>query len=210
MLQIKSFALNQVQENTYIIHNGKNALLIDPGMYFKNEFLMIEDFITNNNLTVSDILCTHGHFDHVFGLSWAVDKYKIIPKINELDLVLIQNASLAASKWGIEFTNNYLGKFDYINEETTINFNESIVSIMHIPGHSPGSVGFYFEKEQFIVSGDVLFRNGFGRTDLPFCNEVDLLSSIKNKLFALPDETVVYAGHGQPTTIGEEKSRYKL
>jgi glyoxylase-like metal-dependent hydrolase (beta-lactamase superfamily II) len=109
-----------------------------------------------------------------------------------------------------DFKEVYNGEFIAIDENSTIILDNEIFTILHIPGHSPGSVGFYNATNKFIVNGDVLFKNGYGRTDLPFCNETDLFNSIKNKLFALPSETIVYTGHGEPTTIGEEKSRYNL
>ena len=210
MLQVKAFAVNHVQENTFIIHNTKNAILIDPGMYFEKEFLEVENYITTNQLTIKEIVCTHCHFDHVFALKWAVEKFNIIPKFHEADLQLLQIASIAAKKWNIDFKEVYSGEFIAIDEHSTITLDNETFTILHIPGHSPGSVGFYNATNKFIVNGDVLFKNGYGRTDLPFCNEADLFNSIKNKLFALPSETIVYTGHGEPTTIGEEKSRYNL
>lgn len=210
MLQVKTFAVNHVQENTFIVHNQKNAILIDPGMYFKNEFEEVENYIKTNQLTVKEIVCTHCHFDHVFALKWAVEQYNITPKFHMADLQLLQIAPLSAKKWNIDFKDNYTGEFIAIDESCTIALDDEIFNILHIPGHSPGSIGFYNAKNNFIVNGDVLFKNSYGRTDLPFCNEDDLFNSIKNKLFALPSNTIVYTGHGEPTTIGAEKSRYNL
>jgi hydroxyacylglutathione hydrolase len=210
MLRVKAFAVNHVQENTFIVHNTKNAILIDPGMYFENEFAEVENYLSTNNLTIVEIVCTHCHFDHVFALKWAVEKFNILPKFHEADFQLLQYASLAANKWNIEFKENYTGKFIAIDETSTLTLNDETFTILHIPGHSPGSIGFYNANNNFIVNGDVLFKNGYGRTDLPFCNEDDLFASIKNKLFTLPSNTIVYTGHGEPTTIGEEKARYNL
>lgn len=210
MLTVKAFAVNHVQENTFIVHNQKNAILIDPGMYFKNEYEELENYLNANDLTVKIIACTHCHFDHVFALKWASEKFNVIPKFHKDDLPLLQIADIAAKKWNIDFSEKYLGDFEAIDEQSNLQLDDEVFTILHIPGHSPGSVGFYNEKNKFIINGDVLFKNGYGRTDLPFCNEADLFASIKNKLFALPNETVVYTGHGESTTIGQEKSRYNL
>jgi glyoxylase-like metal-dependent hydrolase (beta-lactamase superfamily II) len=206
MLKIRQFTFNPVQENTYVVYNDKGACaIIDPGCYFDYEYKELTDFIDKNNLSPKCLLNTHCHLDHVFGNKQIAEHYKLDLQFHPLEKKLFDYAPTSGEMWGLPFK-NYEGNIIYIKEGDAIKLDEDELSILLTPGHSPGSVCFYSDADGFIVSGDVLFRAGIGRTDLPGGNYETLISSIRKKLFALPDNVKVYSGHGPVTTIGEEKT----
>ncbi|HRP90883.1 MAG TPA: MBL fold metallo-hydrolase [Edaphocola sp.] len=204
MLQIKSFTFNPFQENTYIIYNeNKNCWIIDPGMYSEEEHNIFNKYISDNNLKPIQIINTHGHIDHIFGVNAVKEKYNIPFGLHKEDEPIIKNASFSASLFGLQFREKIEIDF-YINEENKILDNDSI-QISHVPGHSPGSVSLFYPKREWLIGGDVLFQGSIGRTDLPGGDFDTLINSIKKKLFILPNETIVYSGHGPATTIAMEK-----
>jgi hydroxyacylglutathione hydrolase len=204
MLKIRQFTFNPVQENTYVVFNDEGACaIIDPGCYFDYEYKELIDFIDTNNLQPKCLLNTHCHLDHVFGNRQIGAKYSLALQMHPLEKKLFDYAPASGEMWGLPFK-NYEGEIIYINEGDTIPLGNESLSILLTPGHSPGSICFYSESSKFIVSGDVLFRSGIGRTDLPGGNFDTLIASIRTKLFTLPRDVVVYSGHGPETTIGEE------
>lgn len=206
MLQVKSFVFGPVSENTYVLFNeNKQAIIVDPGCYSGNEEKQLLQFINDNQLSVQQLLLTHCHFDHVFGLKKVCETYNLKPQMHAAEEIVLHYASTAAQKWQIPFTNWYTGEFLAIDENNTIKLGNNELAILHTPGHSPGSLSFYSKADNFVISGDVLFLNSVGRTDLPLCNHEDLIKSINTKLYTLPSETKVYCGHGPATTIGYEK-----
>lgn len=206
MLKIRQFTFNPVQENTYVVFNDEGACaIIDPGCYFDYEYKELTDFIDTNNLLPKCLLNTHCHLDHVFGNRQIAEKYNLILQMHPLEKKLFDYAPASGEMWGLPFK-NYEGDIIYINEGDAITLGNESLEILLTPGHSPGSICFYSEPSKFIVSGDVLFRSGIGRTDLPGGNFDTLIESIRKKLFTLPDDVVVYSGHGPETTIGDEKN----
>jgi hydroxyacylglutathione hydrolase len=205
MLKIQQFTFNPVQENTYVIFNEKGACaIIDPGCYFDNEYKELTDFIDKNNLVPKCLLNTHCHLDHVFGNKRIAELYQLHLQIHPNEKKLLDYAPTSGEIWGLPFE-NYEGPVIYFNEGEKIDLEGDELDILLTPGHSPGSVSFYSREAKFVVSGDVLFSSGIGRTDLPGGDFDTLMDSIRKKLFALPDSVVVYCGHGPETTIGEEK-----
>jgi glyoxylase-like metal-dependent hydrolase (beta-lactamase superfamily II) len=205
MLKIQQFTFNPVQENTYVIFNEKGACaIIDPGCYFDNEYKELTDFILSNNLAPKCLLNTHCHLDHVFGNKRIAELYKLQLQMHPNEKKLFDYAPASGEMWGLPFE-NYEGPVVYFNEGDQIRLDGDVLEILLTPGHSPGSVSFYNKEGKFVIAGDVLFRSGIGRTDLPGGNFDTLISSIRNKLFTLPDDVTVYSGHGPETTIGEEK-----
>ena len=205
MLKIQQFTFNPVQENTYVIFNEKGACaIIDPGCYFDNEYKELTDFILSDNLAPKCLLNTHCHLDHVFGNKRIAELYKLQLQIHPNEKKLFDYAPASGEMWGLPFE-NYEGPVVYFNEGDQIRLDGDVLEILLTPGHSPGSVSFYNKEGKFVIAGDVLFRSGIGRTDLPGGNFDTLISSIRNKLFTLPDDVTVYSGHGPETTIGEEK-----
>lgn len=205
MIQIKVFAFSPIQENTYVLYNErKNAIIIDPGCYFTAEEETLKAFIDDKKLKVVKLINTHCHLDHVFGDKWVCKTYDLKPIIHKDEEQMLQLAPIAAERWGLPF-DNYKGDVIFIEEGETIFLDEDELFVIATPGHSPGHICLYCKKQNFLIGGDVLFFESIGRTDLPMCNHEDLIRNIKEKLFALPDETVVYSGHGRSTTISHEK-----
>ncbi len=205
MLQIQSFTFSPIQENTYILFNEfKECIIIDPGCYFDAEKETLKSFIKLKELTPVMLLNTHCHLDHVFGNKMVADTYNLILQLHEKEKAVLAFAPTSGLMYDMPF-DNYAGDFILLKEGDTILLGEDELEIIEAPGHSPGSICFYCRKQNFIIGGDVLFYRSIGRTDLPGGNHQTLLHHIKNKLFKLPDETVVYSGHGNTTLIGEEK-----
>ena len=205
MLQIKVFTFNPVEENTYIIYNEFNeCIIIDPGCYDDSEKLELQSFIKDNRLDPKFLLNTHCHLDHVFGNKFIAEEYKLTLHAHILEKAVLEMAPTSGLMFNLPF-DNYNAEIIYLAEGDFITLGEDKLEIIFVPGHSPGSVCFYCEKQHFIIGGDVLFKGSIGRTDLPGGNHEGLLKNVREKLFTLPDDVIVYPGHGPATTIGEEK-----
>lgn len=204
MLNVAFFTFNAFQENTYILSNEhKQCWIIDPGMYDKRETELVISYITDNQLIPQGIINTHTHIDHIFGVQALIDKYNISFGTHELENEVLRMAAGSAVVFGFEFRN--VPKPSHHISEGKIMLGDDSITVFHTPGHSPGSISFYYPKGEWVISGDVLFSGSIGRTDLPGGNFDTLIKSIRENLFTLPDETVVLSGHGPETTIGEEK-----
>lgn len=205
MLHIKVFTFNPMEENTYVLYNElKECIIIDPGCYDQSEKLELESFIKDNRLHPKLLLNTHCHLDHVFGNKFIAEEFKLTLKTHLLEKGVLEMAPTSGLMFNLPF-DNYRGEIIYLEEGEVIQLGEDKLSTIFAAGHSPGSICFYCEKQHFIIGGDVLFQNSIGRTDLPGGSHVDLLKNIREKLFSLPDNVIVYPGHGPKTTIGEEK-----
>jgi glyoxylase-like metal-dependent hydrolase (beta-lactamase superfamily II) len=205
MLTVKSFVFSPVAENTYILFNdNKECCLIDPGCYSYQERKELKDFITDYSLAPKYLLNTHCHLDHVFGNNFVFENYGTVLHIHEKEKPVLQYAPLSGINWGLPF-DSYKSELVYLKERDIIRLGNDELKVLFAPGHSPGHICFYCAKQNFIVSGDVLFRLSIGRTDLPGADHKTLIDSIRTNLFTLPDEVIVYCGHGEPTTIGFEK-----
>ncbi len=205
MFYIKSFTFSPIRENTYVLYNDdKNCIIIDPGCYFDVEKNELSQFINTQKLVPKMLLNTHCHLDHVFGNKFVSEKYQLIPAIHELEKEMLVYAPVSGLMYEMPFE-NYEGELNFLKEGDSINIGDDELKVLFTPGHSKGSVSFYCAKQDFLISGDVLFFRSIGRTDLPGGNHETLIKSIREQLFILPDNTVVYSGHGQQTNIGEEK-----
>jgi glyoxylase-like metal-dependent hydrolase (beta-lactamase superfamily II) len=204
MFQIKAFTFNPVQENTYILYNeDRECIIIDPGCYFDAEKEELKSFINAHKLQPKFLLNTHCHLDHVFGNKFIAEEYKLTLNAHSLEKEILEMAPASGLMFNLPF-DNYQGDVIYLAEGDVISLGDDQLQVIHAPGHSPGSICFYCEKQHFIIGGDVLFQNSIGRTDLPYGNHQDLLKSIKEKIFMLPQNVKVYPGHGPETTIGAE------
>lgn len=205
MLKLKSFVFSPIQENTYLLFNEFNdCMIIDPGCYFPEEQDELKDFITQSALKPRMLLNTHCHLDHVFGNKFVAETYGLTLHLHEKEKPLLDYAPTSGLMYNMPF-DNYKGEYMYLKEGDMIKLGEDELKVIEAPGHSPGHICFYCAKQHFIISGDVLFNRSIGRTDLPGGNHQALLKNIREKLFVLPDETVVYSGHGDETNIGDEK-----
>jgi len=195
-MNVHTLPLGPLQTNCYIIYKNNAALIIDPG----NEAHKVIDFIAEESLTPKAILLTHAHYDHIGAVGELRKHYNIDVYLHE-----------AEAKWLSDPPYNSAGLFPHTDEpehllvEGQLSIGDFTFSVLHTPGHSPGSVSFIFHDEKKIFSGDVLFRFGVGRTDLFQSSPQDLVYSLREKLYKLPDDFTVYPGHGTTTTIGDEK-----
>ncbi|MGE5356477.1 MAG: MBL fold metallo-hydrolase [Deltaproteobacteria bacterium] len=204
-MKIKTFVFNPFQENTYIIYDETGeCCIIDPGCNSTNEEKKLTNFIEVNNLTLKYILLTHGHIDHILGLDFIAGMYSMNPFIHPDDLFLIHSGTAIANMYGLDFI-PYSGSTIDIKDRDTIRFGNSKLTAIHCPGHSPGGVCFYSADFKILISGDVLFHTSIGRTDLPGGDYATLINSIQSNLMILPDDTNVYPGHSEFTTIGFER-----
>ncbi len=205
MLKIKAFVFSPIQENTYLLYNEfKDCMIIDPGCYFPEEKDELAAVITQSELTPRMLLNTHCHLDHVFGNKFIAETYGLTLQLHEKEKTLLDYAPTSGLMYDMPF-DNYAGKLIFLKEGDIVKLGEDSLKVIEAPGHSPGHICFYCAEQNFIISGDVLFNRSIGRTDLPGGNHQALLKNIREKLFVLPDETIVYSGHGPVTTIGEEK-----
>ena len=205
MLQVKSFEFSPIQENTYIVYNEfNNCIIIDPGCYFDEEKETLVNFIDKMKLVPKMLLNTHCHLDHVFGNKFVAEKYGLHLRIHKGEQKVLEFAPASGLMYNMPF-DNYTGEIDFIEEDEIIKLDEDELKVLFTPGHSPASLSFYDEKDGFVISGDALFRQSIGRTDLPGGDYELLIASIKAQLLSLPPATKVYSGHGPVTSIGEEK-----
>ena len=205
MLTVQPFTFNPVQENTYVVYNEKGqCCIIDPGCYFASEETELSGFIEKMDLKPVVLLNTHCHFDHIFGNHFIHRKYGLELHLHPEEEKVLAFGPASSQMWQLSFV-NYDGPLHFIHEGDNIRIGEDILEVLFTPGHSPGSVSFYNQEAGFVISGDVLFEGSIGRTDLPGGNIDVLERSIRTKLYTLPDEVIVYSGHGAETTIGKEK-----
>lgn len=207
MIKLHKFIFNPFQENTYVVWDDETSetIIIDPGCSTKNEEIELENLIEKNNLNVKYLLNTHCHIDHVLGNKFIKDKYNIDYYAPELDLPLLENVTEQAKMFGLNIPPSPLPD-KFITEDLILNIGSTLMSFIFTPGHTPGEYCVLFDKENICISGDVLFLEGIGRTDLWGGDYDTLLSSIRQKLFILDDEVTVLPGHGDKTTIANEKN----
>lgn len=206
MLTVKTFEFNPVQENTYVLSDEKDACcILDPGCYFGHERTALQEYIEQQGLSPRLLLNTHCHLDHVFGNRFVSETWDLPLHLHEKERDVLAWAPDTGLRWGMPFE-NYRGEFVFLTPGRSIALGDNELSILFLPGHSAGSVGFYSAEQGFLIGGDVLFRGGIGRTDLPGGDHGTLLRSIREQLWPLPDDTIVYPGHGEPTTVGWERA----
>lgn len=206
MIEVKSFTFNPFQENTFLLINEKKeCFIIDPGCYFTNERNTLTDAITSGGLVPVQLLNTHCHLDHIFGNKLVYQHYGLKPRIHPWEQVVLDRSPQAGQMYNVPFDPSPNPAAEYLKDNELLFWGNDELKVILAPGHSPGSVCFYCEKQQFLIGGDVLFRESIGRSDLPGGNYETLERSIRERLYVLPDEVVVYPGHGPQTTIGHEK-----
>jgi glyoxylase-like metal-dependent hydrolase (beta-lactamase superfamily II) len=205
MIQIQSFVFNPFSENTYILYDEtKEGIIIDPGCQTYAEREILKSFLLEKEIKLVHLLNTHCHIDHVFGNYYFQKNYGLQLNIHKEDVPVLASCEQVAAMYDIKPFEP--SKADiFLEENDKITFGNSELNVLHTPGHAPGHLTFVSENQNFIISGDVLFRESIGRTDFPLCNHQHLLESIQKKLFALDNNCVVYSGHGISTTIGYEK-----
>lgn len=205
MISIKSFVFGPFQENTYLLFDEtKECVIIDPGCYDNRECSILAGFIKDNDLKPVKLINTHCHLDHVFGNGYVADTYHLKLEINKQETPVLDSYFMSAKLYGLNASPSPQPSA-FLNEGDIIKFGNSTLELLNTPGHSPGSITLYNRKQKFMIGGDVLFYGSIGRSDLPGGDSETLISSIKNKLFPLGDDYIVYCGHGPSTTIGFER-----
>jgi len=206
MVKIKKFVFNPFGENTFVVWDDltMECAVIDPGCSDEFEENALSEFIRGNDLLPKYLINTHSHIDHILGCRFVKEKYDPEYLVPENDLILLRNAFSQADIFNLRFKEPPEPD-NFISEKLTISLGGSPVEFLFTPGHTPGEFCLYFPNEKFCITGDVLFRDGIGRTDLWGGNFNTLINSIKEKLLILDDNVIIYPGHGEESTIGREK-----
>lgn len=205
MVTIYPFVFNPFSENTYVIFDQSNeCIIIDPGNHNSSEDQLLSKYISQNHLNPVRVVCTHCHIDHVYGLDYIYREYGLLPEYHELEIPLIQALPSIAQMYDTTVAQPPACQH-FIAAGDTIQFGLTEFQVLLTPGHSPGSISLYCPEEKFCMSGDVLFNGSIGRTDLPGGSYKILIQSIENHLMTLPDDTIIYSGHGEATSIGFER-----
>lgn len=206
MIHVKRFEFNYFSVNTYLLYDKTGeAVLIDCGCMNQREEEELSGFIEENKLTIKRLLCTHLHLDHVFGNAYAAKTYGVEPEAHKADTELLPSAEVQAKSFGLTMKGKSNYSIRYITVGESIRFGESTLTTLHVPGHSPGSLVFYSAESNLVITGDTLFAGSIGRSDLWGGNPDVLVAAIRDKLLNLPEDTVIYPGHGPESSIREEK-----
>ena len=202
MLNVRAYPLGYIQTNCYVVSNSeKHCLIVDPGG--DGDKLIGE--LKKLNMKPVAILLTHAHFDHIGAVDQVRDAYEIPVYIHTAEKKWLMDPAKNGSGKYAEIPSIVVKEADVlIQQESKLDIGSFSCQVFHTPGHSPGSVTFYFKDDEFALVGDTLFQNSVGRTDLPGGNEAELLKSIHSKLLSLPETTIIYPGHGAATTIEDE------
>ncbi|MCF6269251.1 MAG: MBL fold metallo-hydrolase [Melioribacteraceae bacterium] len=206
-MKIEKFIFSPFQENTYVVwdEDTNETIIIDPSCLTENEDMELKTFINANNLNVKYLFNTHGHLDHIFGNAFVMNTFNPIHYTPEMDMPLFEMAQEQAAGFGLSMQSS--PKPDkYFDESIPLFIGEKKIQFLFTPGHTPGEFCINIPTEKICFTGDVLFRESIGRTDLWKGNLTTLINSIKTKLFTLPDETIIYPGHGEQSTINYEKA----
>lgn len=206
-MKIHSFTFNGFQENTYVISGDsqQSCVIIDPGCYDRSEQQELTGFIQRNGLTVKAVWNTHCHIDHILGNAFCCATYGVDLWAHKEELFTLSMAERSAQLYGLTAFEPSPEPSHWFEDNELIVVDDIRFKVIFGPGHCVGHVAFYSEEEHFLIGGDILFKGSFGRTDLPGGSMDILKKTIHERMFTLPDNTVVYPGHGPATTIGEEK-----
>ena len=204
MITLKHFIFNELEVNAFVLSDESGAcLIVDPGCKNPVQQQNLKKYISENNLRPECIVLTHGHFDHVAGVAWTATEFSCPVLMHQDDLFLLRDSVQHASLFGIKVDPPPMPDRT-LNSGDHIKLGSTDISVLHVPGHSPGSICLYMASDNLLICGDVLFQGSIGRTDL-FGGDYDLLiRGIKEKLLTLPRDTEVWPGHGPSTTIGAE------
>lgn len=207
MLEVAIFQFSLFGINTYVVWDPdtKDCAIIDPGMMGREEENAMDAFIHREGLRVGQIINTHLHIDHAVGDHFASNAYGAPVKAHKADEPLGERMQRQADEFGIAHKFNGVKITEYLDDGDSVKIGNGTLEVLHVPGHSPGSIVLYDRADGFLIGGDVLFQGSVGRTDLPGGSHAQLINGIKKKLLTLPDNTVVYPGHGPATTVGAEK-----
>lgn len=204
MIQIHKITFNVFMVNTYFLFDETGeCIIIDAACYDSGEQQEVKDFLLEHKLKLVRNLNTHCHIDHILGNDFITNTFKIFPEYHKNGVPFFMTLKEMGSSFGINI-DRVPEPARFLDDGETIRWGNAELKVLFTPGHAEGSVCFYNENQKFVITGDVLFKDTIGRTDLPSGDFNQLMNSIKTRLFTLPAETVVYPGHGPETTIGYE------
>jgi hydroxyacylglutathione hydrolase len=205
MLTIRSFIFNSFGVNTYVLYDESlECIIIDPACQDPDEEDELSGFIAANKLRPVRLMNTHAHIDHILGNAFICEKYNLLPEAHADSVVFLETARQAGAAFGVRIEKVIFPK-NFLSDGDTVKFGNSSLRILYTPGHAAGSICLVCDADNFVITGDVLFKESIGRTDLPTGDLDQLLASIREKLFTLPDSFKVYPGHGPATSIGFER-----
>ena len=206
-MKVQSMLFNPFGEMTYVLwhEDGKDAIVIDPGMMHPSEKEVFSSFIEQHHLNIIKVVLTHVHIDHAIATTWVASNYNANIEFNDKDIMLLSRLNEQAAMFGLNITVDDFVATRNLKDGDMLDLNGESIQVLETPGHSQGSICLYAPQSNKLISGDTLFAGSIGRCDLPGGNFDQIIESIKTKLISLPAETVVYPGHGDCTTIAEEK-----
>ena len=206
MLNIKTFAFNLLQENTYVVSDDTlECIIIDCGAYYDDERKAITEYISSQRLKPRRLLATHGHWDHNLGIDTIYEAYGLqVEAAKEDEFIITDIPRNFQSIIGAPLRREYPTVGRFFDNDETVCFGHHTLQVLKTPGHSPGSVVFYCAEEHIAFTGDTLFRMSVGRTDFAGGSHTDLMNSLANVLAKLPPETIILPGHGPQSTIADE------
>ncbi|QUB42259.1 MULTISPECIES: MBL fold metallo-hydrolase [unclassified Porphyromonas] len=210
MLKIKQFTFGPVQENTYVLYDeaSREAAIVDPGCMRHSEEDQLRDFIEEQGLEPKLLLCTHQHFDHVWGAAYVLRTWPgLLAYANRIDFEKLPLPSDQLKGYGIPLPLEDVpeSRYTLVEQDDTIQLGGETLRVLFVPGHAPGHIAFYAADSGILLSGDTLLLGTIGRTDFWYGDYDQLLAAIKAQYMPLPDETIVFSGHGPETTIGHER-----
>lgn len=207
MANVVKLTFNDFQENTYIVYDDTGECVIfDPGCFRSYEEEELVQKISDLRLTPVRLINTHCHLDHVFGNKFVADHFGLGLEIHRGELPVLEAVPQVCMMYGLPPAVPSPAPSRFIEEGEVIEFGNTQLEVLFTPGHSPASISFYCRESGFVIAGDVLFYGSIGRTDLPGGDFDTLISNIKEKLLVLPDDTIIYPGHGPKTTIAFERA----
>lgn len=207
-MKIAKFEFSLFGINTYVVYDPeeRKAAVVDPGMMLDEERDAMVKFLEREQLELTHVIDTHIHVDHAIGVQFLKDRYNVKFFAHKDDQFLGERLLQQARNFGVPLDVEEVVIDHYLTAGEKIAIGSGELTVLHVPGHSPGSVALYDAAGGFVITGDALFQGSVGRADLPGGNATQLINSIKTQLLALPDDTVVYPGHGPATTIGRERA----
>lgn len=206
-MEILRFTFNPFGVNTYIVYDPQSmeCAIIDPGMISDSELKRMESIIDRYKLKPVHLINTHLHADHAVGDRFIREKYGLPLQANKADTFLAESLSQQKRMFGITDDGSSETIGQYLSDGDEIKIGNGVLKVLEVPGHTPGGIALYDADDKFVITGDSLFQGSVGRTDLPGGDMATLISAIRSKLMTLPDDTLVYSGHGGATTIGAER-----
>ena len=206
MTTVQSFEVNYFSENTYIVYDEtKEGVIIDCGCMNKEEQQLISRFVSEQQLTLKRYLCTHLHLDHIFGNQFVWKQYGLKPEASKADVEGLPSPIDQAKAFRLPLAIQEVAVEHFLAGGQIVQFGKTQLEVISVPGHSPGGFAFYNRKNGFVIVGDSLFAGSIGRTDLWGGSQELLQAALRDRILSLPDETIVYPGHGPETRVIDEK-----